>query len=42
MFGFVNGMFMAANMIELGQIEAALIISGENSAPVYECNSKTQ
>ena len=34
--GFVNGMFMAANMIELGQIEAALIISGENSAPVYE------
>lgn len=34
--GFVNGMLMAANMIELGQIEAALIISGENSAPVYE------
>ena len=34
--GFVNGMFMAANMIELGQIEAALIVSGENAAPVYE------
>ena len=34
--GFVNGIFMAANMIELGQIESALIISGENSAPVYE------
>lgn len=34
--GFINGMFMAANMIELGQIESALIISGENSAPIYE------
>lgn len=34
--GFVNGMSVAANMIELGQIEAALIVSGENSAPVYE------
>jgi 3-oxoacyl-[acyl-carrier-protein] synthase-3 len=29
--GFVNGMWMAANMIESGQAEIALVVDGENS-----------
>lgn len=34
--GFINGMLMAANMIELGTIKSALIVSGENSGPLLE------
>lgn len=34
--GFINGMTVAASMIELGQTECALIVSGENPAPIYE------
>lgn len=34
--GFLNGMLMAANMIELGTIKSALIVSGENSGPLLE------
>lgn len=34
--GFVNGMDMAARMIEAGQIEHALIVDGETAEPVYE------
>ena len=34
--GVLSGMTMAANMIELGQIEAALVVSGENSRPLME------
>ncbi|PIK15455.1 3-oxoacyl-ACP synthase III [Halobacteriovorax sp. JY17] len=32
--GVVNAMAMAANMIELGQIKYALIVSGENGGPL--------
>ena len=32
--GFVNAMMLAANMIESGTIETALITSGENSGPL--------
>ena len=32
--GVVNAMVMAANMIELGQIKYALIVSGENGGPL--------
>ncbi|WP_127715930.1 3-oxoacyl-ACP synthase III [Halobacteriovorax sp. HLS] len=32
--GVVNAMVTAANMIELGQIKAALIVSGENGGPL--------
>lgn len=32
--GVVNAMSMAANMIELGQIKYALIVSGENGGPL--------
>lgn len=34
--GFLNGLTIAANMIELGQIKTALVVSGENSAPIYQ------
>lgn len=34
--GFANGMMVAANMIELGQIEAALIVAGEDGGPLVE------
>jgi 3-oxoacyl-[acyl-carrier-protein] synthase-3 len=34
--GVLTGMTMAANMIELGQIGAALVVSGENSRPLME------
>ncbi len=34
--GFVNGMIMVSNMIMQGQIEAGLIVSGENSGPLLE------
>ncbi|MFK7822987.1 MAG: 3-oxoacyl-ACP synthase III [Oligoflexales bacterium] len=38
--GFLNGLTVAANMIELGQIKTALVVSGENSAPIYEVTIK--
>lgn len=34
--GFLNGMIVAANMIETGMIKTALIVSGENSGPLLE------
>ena len=34
--GFLNAMLVAANMIESGQLEYALVVTGENSGPVYE------
>src|SRR5699024_9161824 len=34
--GFVNGMTLAANMIDAGQIEYALIIAGEDASRVQE------
>lgn len=34
--GFMNGMSVAASMIELGQADTVLIVSGENPAPIYE------
>ncbi|MDR2807357.1 MAG: 3-oxoacyl-ACP synthase III [Puniceicoccales bacterium] len=34
--GFINGMVLAASLIEGGQIPAALIVSGENGKPLLE------
>lgn len=34
--GFLNGMIQVANMIELGQIEAGLIVSGEDGRALVE------
>ncbi|MBI2602421.1 MAG: 3-oxoacyl-ACP synthase III [Deltaproteobacteria bacterium] len=34
--GFLNGMLIAANMIENGQVEKALIVSAESASPLYE------
>ncbi|QPJ66101.1 MAG: 3-oxoacyl-ACP synthase III [Candidatus Nitrohelix vancouverensis] len=34
--GVLNGMVTVANMIELGQIEAGLIVSGENGGPLVD------
>ncbi|GAA1497656.1 3-oxoacyl-ACP synthase III [Paeniglutamicibacter kerguelensis] len=34
--GFVNGMTLAANMIDAGQIKYALIVAGEDSQPTQE------
>ncbi len=39
--GFLNGLVSAANMIELGQIDRALVVSGENSGPIYEDTIQT-
>ncbi len=33
--GFLHGITTAASLIELGQIEYALIVSGENAGPIY-------
>lgn len=33
--GFLNGITLASNMIELGQIDNAMIVSGENAGPIY-------
>lgn len=33
--GFLNGLCTAANMIELGQIDSAIVVSGENAGPIY-------
>jgi len=34
--GFLNGLISAANMIELGHIDTALVVSGENAGPIYQ------
>ncbi len=34
--GMLNGVHVASSMIELGQIQKALIVSGENSSPLIE------
>ncbi|MCL2000297.1 MAG: 3-oxoacyl-ACP synthase III [Planctomycetes bacterium] len=34
--GVLNGMVQTANMIELGQIEAGLVVSGETAEPLHE------
>ncbi len=34
--GFMNGMITVANMIQLGQIEAGLVVAGENGRPVVD------
>lgn len=34
--GFMSGMITVANMIELGQIEAGMVVAGENGRPVVE------
>jgi len=34
--GFGNAMLAAANMLELGQVEAALIVAGEDGGPLVE------
>jgi 3-oxoacyl-[acyl-carrier-protein] synthase-3 len=33
--GFLNGLITAASLIEVGQIEYALVVSGENAGPIY-------
>ena len=48
--GILTGMITAANMIEMGQIEAAMLVAGENSRPlvestineILECDSLTR
>lgn len=39
--GVLSGMITVANMIELGHIEAGLIVAGENSRPLVESTIKT-
>jgi len=39
--GVLTGIITAANMIELGQIEAAMLVAGENSGPLVESTIKT-
>ena len=34
--GVMNGMLIVANMIELGQIEAGLVVAGENGKPLVD------
>jgi 3-oxoacyl-[acyl-carrier-protein] synthase-3 len=38
--GILTGMITAANMIELNQVEAALLVAGENSRPLLETTIK--
>lgn len=38
--GFGNAMLMAANMLELRQVEAALIVAGEDGGPLVEATIK--
>lgn len=38
--GFANAMLVAADMIELGRIEAALIVAGEDGGPLVEATIK--
>ena len=39
--GILTGIITAANMIELGQIESAMLVAGENSGPLVESTIKT-
>ncbi|MCF3648135.1 3-oxoacyl-ACP synthase III [Synoicihabitans lomoniglobus] len=39
--GFLNAMTVAASMIESGQIECALVVSGENGGPLVEHTLRT-
>lgn len=39
--GFLNAMTLAAGMIESGQVEAALVVSGENGRPLVEQTIRT-
>lgn len=38
--GFANAMLVAANMLELGQIESALVVAGEDGGPLVEATIK--
>ena len=38
--GIMTGMINVANMIELGQIEAGMVVAGENSGPLVESTIK--
>lgn len=39
--GMLNGMVHVANMIEMGQIQAGLIVSGENGGPLVDTTIET-
>lgn len=39
--GMLNGMIYIANMIELGQIEAGLVVAGENGGPLVDTTIET-
>lgn len=39
--GFLNGMILAGGLIESGQIQTALLVSGENGSPLIEHTLKT-
>jgi acyl-CoA:acyl-CoA alkyltransferase len=39
--GVLNGMVHVANMIELGQVNAGLVVAGENGGPLVEATIKT-
>ena len=39
--GILTGMITAANMIEMGQINAAMLVAGENSRPLVESTINT-
>ncbi|OGV81076.1 MAG: 3-oxoacyl-ACP synthase III [Lentisphaerae bacterium RIFOXYB12_FULL_65_16] len=34
--GVLSGMFLMANMIQLGQVQAGIVVSGENSGPLID------
>lgn len=34
--GFINGVIMLANMIELGQVKSGIVVAGENAGQLYE------
>jgi 3-oxoacyl-[acyl-carrier-protein] synthase-3 len=38
--GFANAMLVAANMIQLGQVDAAMIVAGEDGGPLVEATIK--
>ena len=38
--GFANAMLLAANMLELGQISAAMVVAGEDGGPLVEATIK--
>lgn len=39
--GVLNGMVIVANMVELGHIQAGLVVSGENGGPLVESTVRT-